>query len=172
MNLFTGESSDEYFGSDAPPAVRRLLAQAANAVAPNEREALLWTAQATAPECLAVYYLLYKFHAQRREFEQAETAARKGLVSAARQAGLPPDWSRELPLGVDFSQPGPARFWLFTLKALAFISLRHGHSAETARLLARIEFLDPQQSVGGDVIAALLRSARGGDEGGGGNTLR
>lgn len=161
MNLFTGEASDEYFGSDTPPAVRRLLARAAQSTAPNEREALLWTAQATAPDCLAVYYLLYKFHAQRREFDLAERAAHKGLVIAARQAGLPEDWSRELPIGIDFSQPGPARFWLFTLKALAFISLRRGRSAETARLLARIDVLDPQQSVGGDVIAALLRSARG-----------
>ncbi|WP_372527371.1 hypothetical protein [Piscinibacter sp.] len=92
MNLVTGETSDEYFGGDTPPAVRRLLEQAAAAL-PSEREALLWTAQVTAPECLAVYYLLYKFHAQQRQFELAERAARKGLAAAARQAGLPTDWS-------------------------------------------------------------------------------
>lgn len=159
MNLFTGEASDEYFGSDAPPAVRRLLAQAAQATAAG-REALLWTAQATAPDCLAVYYLLYKFHARQRDFELAERAARKGLAVAARQAGLPGDWSAPLPEGVDFSAPGPARFWLFTLKALAFIGLRSGRQDEAQRLLERIRALDPLQSLGGEVIEALLRGLR------------
>jgi len=157
MNLFTGESSDEYFGSDTPPAVRRLLEQAGTA-APKQREALLWTAQATAPECLSVYYLLYKFHAQQRQFELAESAARKGLAAAARQAGLPADWSAAMPEAVEFNRPGPARFWLFTLKALAFISLRSGRADEAAVLLKRITELDAQGSVGGDVIEALLRS--------------
>lgn len=157
MNLFTGESSNEYFGSDAPPAVRRLLSQAAATDAAG-REALLWTAQATAPDCLATYYLLYKFHAQQREFALAERAARKGLAEAARQAGLPADWTAPLPAGVDFNATGPARFWLFTLKALAFIDLRSGRADEAERLLARIGELDPLHSVGGDVIAALLRN--------------
>lgn len=159
MNLFTGEASDEYFGSDAPPAVRRLLEQAAQASAAG-REALLWTAQASAPDCLAVYYLLYKFHAQQRDFELAERAARKGLAAAARQAGLPEDWSAPLPAGVDFTATGPARFWLFTLKALAFISLRSGRKDEAQRLLERIQAVDPLHSVGGEVIEALLRSTR------------
>ena len=158
MNLFTGESSDEYFGSDASPAVRRLLSQAVAADV-REREALLWTAQATAPDCLATYYLLYKFHAQQRDFELAERAARKGLAEAARQAGLPQDWTASIPGGIDFSATGPARFWLFTLKALAFISLRSGRADEARKFLERINELDPQHSVGGDVIGALLRSA-------------
>ena len=158
MNLFTGEASDEYFGSDTPPAVRRLLSQAVEA-APAARAALLWTAQATAPECLAIYYLLYKFHAQQREFDMAERAALKGLGVAAEQAGLPEDWTQAVPPGIDFLGVGPARFWLFTLKALAFISLRGGRPEQAQRLLARITELDPGQSVGGEVVAALLRNS-------------
>lgn len=158
MNLFTGESSDEYFGSEAPPAVRRLLSKALQANA-NEREALLWTAQATAPSCLATYYLLYKFHAQQRDFELAERAARKGLGESARQAGLPDDCFADVPQGIDFNVNGPARFWLFTLKALAFIYLRDGRLDEARQLVARINALDPLHTVGADVIAALLRHA-------------
>ena len=158
MNLFTGEASNEYFGSDTPPAVRRLLEQAVEA-APAEREALLWTAQATAPDCLAVYYLLYKFHAQQRQFELAERAASKGLVVAAKQAGLPKDWRRAINDTHDFMSPGPARFWLFTLKALAFIALRRQQPELAAELLARIKLLDPLHTVGSDVIAALLRNS-------------
>ncbi|WP_028310412.1 hypothetical protein [Derxia gummosa] len=163
MNLFTGESSDEYFGSDTPPSVRRLLEQAAGAP-PQQIEALLWTAQASAPECLATYYLLYKFHAGRRQFALAERAARKGLHMAAEQAGLDADWTRVQPGAADFSQIGPARFWLFTLKALAFISLRSGREADARAFLAHVQLLDPQGGVGGEVIAALAAAASGGSD--------
>lgn len=164
MNLFTGEESDEYFGSDTPPAVRRLLEQAAGA--PREQvESLLWTAQATAPDCLSVYYLLYKFHAGRRRFDMAEHAALKGLERAAEQSGLPADWrlaKGPADGGIDFtsvSGNSPERFWIFTLKALAFISVRSGRVEEAKAILAKLAELDPTYSVGSDVTAALVRSA-------------
>lgn len=161
MNLFTGEASTELFGGDAPPAVRRLLDQAATTPA-AEVGGLLWTAQTCAPDCLAVYYLLYKYHAGRKQLDLAERAALKGLEQAGMQAGLPQHWHAidlaALPLA-DFTAVGPARFWLFTLKALAFISLRSGRTDDARVLLDVINRLDPSHSVGGDVIAALLASA-------------
>lgn len=163
MNLFTGESADEFFGGTVGPLLRDLLHRAQQAPA-AERGALLWTAHSCAPQTLAVYYLLYKHHATQREFELAERAALRGLDVAAAQAGLPGDavflgfdWP-EPPAGVDFMQPGPARFWLFTQKALAFIALRMDRPAESRRRLALIERLAPDSGVGSDVIAALLDS--------------
>ena len=158
MNLFTGEAADELFGGEVPAAVRAMLQEAQQA--PREQlGALLWAAQACAPQCLATYYLLYKCHAGRREFALAERAARSGLAEAARQAGLPADW-RSVQPGPDFGGTGAARFWLFTLKALAFISVRSGQPEEARALLAQINRLDPQASVGGDVIAGLLAAAQ------------
>ena len=155
MNLFTGESADEFFGGTVTPAVRRLLDQIRNASAP-QIESLLWTAQACSPESLPVYYLLYKFHATRRQLDLAERAARSGLVQAARQAALPEDWRNVEPGMADFSQLGPARFWLFTLKALAFILLRQGHLDDARTVLAKIRSLHINSGLGDDVIAALL----------------
>ncbi|EHR69884.1 hypothetical protein BurJ1DRAFT_1011 [Burkholderiales bacterium JOSHI_001] len=160
MNLFTGEASDAFFGGEVPTAVHALVHQAAEAPS-DQRATLLWTAQALAPACLATYYALYKHHAGRREFDLAERAAQRGLAEAALQAGLPADW-RALPgpgPAVDFQQDGPARFWLFTLKALAFIHLRSGRPNLARELLAQIDRLDPQARIGGDVIAELLRAA-------------
>jgi len=161
MNLMTGESADEFFGGAVPGAVRRLLHQAAQAPR-GEVGTLLWTAQALAPQCLAVYYALYKHHAGRRELEQAERAARRGLQEAAKQAGLPSDWREvtrgSLPAGVDFGRNGPARFWLFTLKALAFIALRSQRAAEARELLAGIAGLSSEARIGDEVIATLLAS--------------
>jgi len=159
MNLLTGEVSRALFGEGRlPEAVRQLIEQAQ--AAPGEhREVLLWTARASAPDCLAIYYLLYKLYATRRNLVEAERAARAGLAEAARQAGLDADWKRVAPRAADFSQPGPARFWLFTLKALAFIRLRAGGSNEARELLDKLKALDPDDSLGAGVVDALAGAA-------------
>jgi hypothetical protein len=160
MNLFTGEASRELFGQTRiPEAVRAMLEEAQTAQQAERREQLLWTARAAAPDCLAVYYLLYKFYATRRELEAAERAARGGLEGAARQAGLAEDWRAVVPGAADFTQPGPARFWLFTLKALAFIRLRAGASTEARSLLDKLRQLDPADHLGAGVVGALAEAA-------------
>ncbi len=159
MNLLTGEVSRALFGDGAMPASVRRLVDLAQSAPPNQREALLWTARASAPESLAVYYLLYKHYATQRNLVEAERAARAGLAEAARQAGLDADWKRVLPRQAAFDRPGPARFWLFTLKALAFLRLRAGGGHEARAMLARLRVLDPGDSVGGDVVAALADAA-------------
>ena len=159
MNLFTGNASDEFFGGEVPAPVRELLHQAAEAAA-GERAALLWTAQALAPACLAIYYALYKHHAGRREFELAERAAWRGLQEAARLGGLAEDWRAVAPAPhIDFSQDGPQRFWLFTLKALAFIHLRSERPEVARELLAKLHELDPLAQTGSEVTATLLQAA-------------
>lgn len=160
MNLFTGESSDEYFGGEVPPSVRRLFDEAAGAP-PQRIEALLWTAHASAPDCLPVYYLLYKFHASRRQFDLAERAATRGIAVAARRAGLAPDWRNVQPGAADFAVNGPARFWLFSHKALAFICLRTGRMNEARELVEHIGRLDPTHGLGDEVIASLLAGSSG-----------
>ncbi len=163
MNLFTGEASDEFFGSDqVPESVRSLLHQAATATA-DERGPLLWTAHSCAPQCLAVYYALYKHHAGRREFELAEKAALTGLKEAAQQAGLPESPGDVTADMADFSAPGPARFWMFTCKALAFIALRSGRPELSQARLAIIERIDANAGMGSDVISQLLRASKDGD---------
>lgn len=158
MNLFTGEASEAFFGSEVPAALQPLLREAREAP-PAERASRLWAAQACAPQALAVYYLLYKHHAGRREFALAERAARAGLAEAARQAALPADWRDVQALDGPADQ-GPRRFWLFTLKALAFIRLRSGDTDEARALLARLAQLDPPGAVGGEVVARLLEAAQ------------
>ncbi|MBI5255181.1 MAG: hypothetical protein HY855_01675 [Burkholderiales bacterium] len=159
MNIFTGEQADAFFGGEVPAPVRSLLQQAAQRTG-DERSTLLWTAQAIAPACLAPYYALYKHHTGRRELALAERAAWRGLAEAALQAGLPADWRAVQPASADFQADGPARFWLFTLKALAFISLRNGQPAAAGELLAAIDRIDAHARIGSDVTAALLASVR------------
>lgn len=155
MNLITGVESAELFGGMVSPAVQHLIDVARNAP-PAQVEAALWTAVTTAPDQLPVYYLLYKMHAGRGELDLALQAARKGLMAAAQAAQLSLDWQAVAPGATDFSVPGAARFWLFTLKALAFIHLRRGERDVAAALVARLRLLDPHDHLGASVIEALL----------------
>lgn len=158
VNIFTGESSTDLFGGDVPPQAKHLVDQARNEPDPQRALALLWTAQVCAPECPSLYYLLYKFYARHADFEQAEQAALKGLDVAAEQAHLPDDWRVVTPEMADFSSPGPARFWVFTLKALAFIRLRRKDPESARAYLNKVHELDPMGGSGAQVIEALIRS--------------
>lgn len=157
MNLFTGESSDALFGSDAPPGVRELLTEAAavqNDVA--RAEALLWTAQAMAPDCLATCFSLYKFYFYKGRLADAENAARLALRTAARRGNFDPEWENATPTTTDWHDTlGPAHFYLFSMKALAFIRLRMGFPEETRALLAKLQEIDPKDQVGANVIREI-----------------
>lgn len=55
---------------------------------------------------------------------------------------------------------GPARFALYTLKALAFIHLRRNEPAEAEAILGALTRLDPQGFVGLSVIAELTEGLK------------
>jgi len=160
VNLFTGEESAELFGGTVSSAVQALIDVARNAPA-DQAQAALWTAVATAPEQLPVYYLLYKMHARCGQLDLAWQAATKGLAAAARAAQLPADWREVAPGAADFATPGPAHFWLFTLKAQAFIALRQGERDLAAELVGRLRLLDPADHLGASVVQALLTQSAG-----------
>lgn len=109
------------------------------------------------PQCLPVYYCLYKIHTYQRNLEQAKEAAQAGIREAARQANLPPDWHDWHPGDNDWNARGATRFALYTLKAQAFIELRREDLAAARALLDRLALLDPADEVGGSVVDAMAR---------------
>lgn len=172
MDLTTGKVSNELVGGEVPKPIRAMIEAAKQAPA-DAKGSMLWAAQQLDPTALPIYYLLYKLHASRGELEPAERAARLGLAESGRQAGLPVTVDAadgghgtagesvgevSIPQGVAFDE-GAARFWLFTLKALVFISVRSGALPAAQRYLALLQRCDPTHSVGGDVTAALVQSA-------------
>ena len=124
---------------------------------------LLAQALAIAPDCLPLHHARYKFHSSHGQYALAEAAARTALAEAARQAGLPSDW-RALDHGVDpainwADVQGAAHFYLFTLKALAYLRLRRGDLAEAGAVLDTLARLDPGDGVGAAVTRSLLQGA-------------
>ncbi|CAO3447734.1 hypothetical protein [Azospirillum argentinense] len=120
-------------------------------------EALLWEAHRMGPRVLPVFYALYKFYFNRKRFADAERVATIGLDAAAREGGYAGDWRSLRADSTDWAKEGPPRFTLFTLKALAFISLRSGRVEEARAILAKLTDIDPQDRVGYGVIAALAK---------------
>ena len=99
---------------------------------------------------------------------EAERVARIGLDAAALQGGFPADWSQLTAGSTDWTAAGPARFFLFTMKALAFIELRRHNRVKALAILAKMAEIDPADQVGYGTIAALARGLGDGLDGEGG----
>ncbi len=157
MNLILMNQDGIDFGFDIPVEVDNLLQQAIQSYHDTERaERTLWHAYEIAPECLGTYIALYKFYCTKRQMEQAEQVALIGLDEAASQGGFIPDWRRLAADSTDWSgSTSPQRFFLYTLKALAFIRLRIGKIENARAILAKLAELDPGDQVGSSVIADL-----------------
>lgn len=124
-------------------------------------EQLLVRAQAVDPECLHVYFAFYKFYFYRKQFDAAERVIRTGLVTAARLGCFPELIDQLTPLSTDWSPAhGAQRFFLFSLKALAFVRLRQGDGEDSDRILVKLRELDPDDKVGGSVIGDLAIGSR------------
>lgn len=139
---------------EVPPIVAGLLQQAAEARSqPRRVESILWSAQAMYPQCLPVYFALYKFYFYQGRLEEAENATRQGLQAAAFLGDFAADWESLHCHSADWRNTfGPQHFYLFTLKALAFIRLRQGAGDDCLAILEKLAEIDPDDSIGATVI--------------------
>lgn len=142
---------------DLPDAINLLLQDGVVAYRtdPERAERLFYKALTASPASLPVYYCIYKIHTRARRFEAAYDIVLSGLTEAAQQAGLPQDWRQWTPTMPGNMETGPGRFALYSLKILAFVELRRGHSLMAGELLAALQRLDPHDGIGGSVVAAL-----------------
>jgi hypothetical protein len=142
---------------ELPEAIDNLLQRGVAAYRTDRTmaDALFKEALSSAPQELAAYYCLYKIHTYMGNLDYAAVVARDGMTEAARQAGWsvePTDW----PPGKE-AEGGPARFALFTLKALSFIELKRDNRQAALDHLATLKRLDPKGSVGWTVISELAQ---------------
>lgn len=151
------------FGGPTPAAVDRRLEDAAASYADGAlAETLLLEAHAFDPSCLPVYFALYKFYFYKSRLADAERIALAALDAAASQARIPADWRQLTAQSADWTDTrGPQHFYLFSLKALAFIRLRRGRVDAARVLLAKLADLDPRDTVGGSVIGSLAAATAG-----------
>jgi len=158
-----GESANAALGFTAPPEIEHHPRQAAQVYQDTAAaEHILLRVLAMDPHCLAVYFSLYKFYFYKHRLHDAEHIALRGLATAAMQGGFDSDWTRLHRHSAAWQRvDGPQHFYLFTLKALAFIRLRLGQTAAARALLDKLLELDPADQVGASVIRDLTAIVQG-----------
>ncbi len=163
MGADTPFSEKSYFGGVVPPEIEDLLGEAASHFAETERAfSCLRQALDMKPDCLAVYYSMYKFLFYKNRLGDAEEVVRRALGEAARQGGFQDDPSGLLAIILPkaFSETAsPHYFYLFSLKALSFILLRQGKMEESKKLLDILKSLDPSDRTGASVIRDYAQGA-------------
>ena len=147
------------FSPQIPLEVNNLLqaAVAASSINSIEAEALFIQAQSLDHECLQTYFALYKFYFYQKRLVDAERFVLAGLKESAKQGGFPNDYRNlveKLPTWNLYANDC-GLFYLYTLKALAFIKLRQGYTLDAEFILSTLQQLDPKDLSGASVIMDL-----------------
>jgi hypothetical protein len=145
------------FSPNLPESVNQLL-QAAVAASHSDKalaERLFKQAQQLDSRCLQTHFALYKFYFYQGRLHEAEREVIAGLEEAAQQGNFPGDYRRLARGQWNMYSNETSLFYLYTLKALAFIKLRLQQDAEARVILSLLQELDPEDRCGGSVIMSL-----------------
>jgi len=150
------------FSPNLPEEVNRLL-QMAVAASHSEKamaEKLFNQAREADPSCLQTYFALYKFYFYQGRLQEAEREVIAALAQAAAQGGFPADYqvlAQQADVW-DMYVDEVRLFYLYSLKALAFIKLRRQFESDAVEILAVIALLDPEDRSGASVIMQLAEA--------------
>lgn len=159
LSFETAVLAGALLGRDLPEAAERELRLAGLAYHSDEvAERHLQQARALAPDHAAVLIGFYRYYFYKNRLMDALTIARLCLLKAARDNALDPDWRRVEAEDADFGSYDAVlpRFYLFTLKAYAYLQLRLGHLEEGRDAASKTLALDPTDKVGARVLLDVL----------------
>lgn len=111
-------------------------------------------AQTLAPDHAAVLIGLYRFYFYKGRLGEALGVAQTCLAKAARDNGLNADWRRVHRGDAEFSSYSAIlpRFYLFALKAYAYLQMRLGAIDEGHAAIDKLLELDPTDKVNASVL--------------------
>jgi tetratricopeptide (TPR) repeat protein len=154
-------------GADLPlEASRHLYAAALSYADGTVAEQHLRDAKAIAPDHAAVLIAQYRFYFYKGRLRDALDVARMCLLKAAHENGVHTDWRQVRSQDADFGNYDArlARFYLFTLKAYAYLQMRLGRLEEGHQAVSKLLELDPSDKVGSRVLLDVLAVAAAGDD--------
>lgn len=145
-------------GAGLPAEVEALITQAGLVRSDRAKaEPLLLQARALAPTHPATLIALYRFHFYGHRLREAREVAQESLAVARAALGEA--------LSVNDEQArfdAATRYYLFSLKGYAYLSLRLGDLSAGREALAQLQALDPQDRVGAGVLTHVLARAQSG----------
>lgn len=113
------------------------------------------------PEQLELKIALYKMYAYAGRFDQSRALIYQVLEQAANRAGFHTDWRHLSVTSAHWENArGAVRLYLYSLKALGFVSLRAGNIPLAHDVLSKLMELDIQDEVGGSVVYDMAESLR------------
>ena len=130
--------------------------------APEEALPLLALARAAAPRHPAPLIALYRFHFYGHRLAEARAVGEDALAIA--RTALGPDFGDRPPSDDAARHDAAVRFYLFTLKGLAYLNLRLGDLEEARLVLGELHRLDPQDRVGGALLSHVLARHEEGED--------
>ena len=146
-------------GEGLPEEVERLLHAAALSYDQDEvAHKYLVEARALAPTHPATLIGLYRFYFYKGRLRECLGVAESCLTRAAIDNSLPLDWRQVTPQDAafgDFDAIAP-RFFMFSLKGYAYLSMRLGDFEESAAAIDKLLELDPADKIGAKVLLGVL----------------
>ncbi|MEW8429842.1 MAG: hypothetical protein G8D61_09020 [gamma proteobacterium symbiont of Ctena orbiculata] len=157
LTLIRAYDKPVQFGFRIAPEVDAHLQRAARLVTHREASlAALIDAREAAPGQVETLVAMFKLLFYQGKIAKAESLVRESLTKAALQGGFPSDWHQLDRDSAQWREPrGPARLYLYSLKALAFIRLRQDDREGAREILDTIALIDPEDNVGANVIREL-----------------
>jgi hypothetical protein len=141
-----------------PPVAEEQLRLASQSYADNAKaEMHLTLARAIAPDHPVVMVGEYRYYFYKNRLPEALKVAERCLKCVAAELRIPPRWQDVMPRHSDFlSDDATHRFYLFVLKAYAYLLLRLNFIVEGAVAAEKLLELDPRNKVGGQVLRDVL----------------
>jgi tetratricopeptide (TPR) repeat protein len=151
-------------GGGLPLAAERHLYQAGISYHLDEvAEHHLRQAQEAAPEHAAVLIGLYRFYFYKGRLREALAIAKTCLAKAARELNIAGDWRLVGAGDADFGayENVLPRFYLFTLKGYAYLSVRLGEMEQGRDAIMKLLEIEPTDKIGARVLLDILHSIGG-----------
>ncbi len=151
--------ADALLGVGLPEAAERHLRQAGLAYQHDDiAERHLREAQLLAPGHAEVLIGLYRFYFYKGRLGDALAVARICLDKAARDNDLELDWRHVTASDADFGSYDAVlpRFYMFALKANAYLQMRLGNMGEGRAAVMKLLDLDPTDKIGAKVLLGVL----------------
>lgn len=147
--------------SALPPAAAEQLRLASLAYAESARaEMHLTMARMMAPDNPAVKVGEYRFYFYKARLPEALRVAEQCMSMTAMALGLPLNWRLVSPQHGPFGSDEPAhRFYLFCLKAYAYLLMRLQHLQAGREAAEKLMQLDPANKIGGQLLLDVLDRA-------------
>jgi len=147
----------ERYRSLSPVAEEQLRLASLAYADSTKAEMHLTLARAIAPSHPVVKVGEYRYYFYKGRLDEALTVADECLLIVAKELGLPANWRAVEPKHADFrSDEAAHRFYLFCLKAYAYLLLRLNRLIEGRMAVDKLLRLDPVNKVGGQVLLDVL----------------